>query len=47
MPVAVVRTPEEGELLERAKEIMQDSYPEAESVRFRRIVTYLRKDGAL
>ena|GEM_PF-501854 len=44
-PVAVVRIPEEEQLW-GAKEIVQGRYPEAEGVRFRRIVMRIYKKMA-
>jgi hypothetical protein len=43
MPVNVVRTPEEEEAWERAKEIARAEYPEAEGERFYRIVMGIYK----
>jgi len=46
MPVAVVKTVEEEELWERAKEIARERYPYAEGSRFWRIVMGIYKKMA-
>jgi hypothetical protein len=43
MPVNVVRTPEEEEAWERAKDIVRAEYPDAEGERFYRIVMGIYK----
>jgi hypothetical protein len=43
MPVNVVRTPEEEQAWERAKEIARAEYPDAEGERFYRIVMGIYK----
>lgn len=43
MPVNVVKTPEEEEAWERAKEIARAEYPDAEGERFYRIVMGIYK----
>ena len=43
MPVNVVRTPEQEQVWERAKEIARAEYPDAEGERFYRIVMGIYK----